>query len=167
MSKLVAAGEFHVGQVGGHTVVKRVTPVVSAAPDYAAGDTVGTLLGLDNIARKAKGSGRVTGIQVKSLVAVANPLIAHLFDADPAVGSTFTDNAAMVIAAAGKTKLLRSVALAAFAGQGAGVYWSVNAVDIAYDLAAGRKLWLALEATGAINLASASDLEVIVAAQNN
>ena len=64
---VLAAGEAHVGQVGGHTGVLTVASVVSAGAIYAAGDALGGRLDLTSAVRVSGGTGIIQGITIIDL----------------------------------------------------------------------------------------------------
>lgn len=140
---------------------QRVVPVTTATPDYSSGDAVGGLLTFTDFVRGSPGGGKITRIFVKSKVAIAVDCILHLFDANPSA-STFADNGALTIHADDWAKVIKSqlIVAADFVTQGAGLTQADKSVSIPFETAGAPNLYAILEARGAINLASASDLEV-------
>jgi hypothetical protein len=148
---------------------------VQATPDYADGDSVGPLVTMTNFARAGGGSGIVTRFALRSLISIGVQNFVHIFDSNP-TASTFTDNAALVIHANDRDKILKTIAIAAadwVTPKGASPWYTVELVGVGaaipylyYDLSAGRNLYFAIEADGVINFASTADLAAIVTAEN-
>lgn len=154
----------------------RPTVAVQATPDYSDGDSIGPLLNLGNVARQIGGTGIITRLQLRSAINITVQMFAHIFDSNPSA-STFTDNAAMVINAADKSKILKTIAIAAadwVAPKGVNPWYTVELVGtgatlpyLYYDVVAGRSLYVALEADGTINFGATDDLSMILSAENN
>jgi hypothetical protein len=148
---------------------------VQATPDYSDGDSVGPLVTMTNFARAAGGSGIITRFSLRSLINIGVQNFVHIFDSNPAA-STFTDNAALAIHANDRDKILKTIAIAAadwVAPKGASPWYTVELIGVGaaipylhYDLSAGRNLYFAIEADGAINFATTADLSAIVSAEN-
>lgn len=167
----------------GFTRVARPSLTVQATPDYSDGDCVGGLITLDRFARTSPqgdgvgGSGILTRLTLRSLIDISVPVIFHLFDANPSA-STFTDNSAMTIHANDRSKLLKSIEMAAADladPHGAESMYVAELLGpggvfdgyLPYELPSGRDLYLAIEADGTINFSSAADWSLIVAAEQN
>ena len=91
----IAAGETHIGEVGGSTINVAVTPAITAGA-YSALDTIG---GIQTIANAARATGKPTTLQsiiIKDLAMVSPNFKIWFFNANPATG-TYTDNAALDI----------------------------------------------------------------------
>jgi hypothetical protein len=86
----IAAGETHIGEVGGNTFLIPVTPVIGAAA-FTAGDFVGGKLTLANAGRVAAGSGIVHSLSIVDAAKQAAALRIYLFKAD--LAGTYADNA--------------------------------------------------------------------------
>ena len=98
-----AASELHIGQVGGEGIRIQVTPTISAAAIYAAGDAVGGLLTFANAARVTGGSGVIKNVLLIDDAGQDAALELWLFNA------TFTamaDNAAWAPSEADLRKLI-------------------------------------------------------------
>ena len=158
------------------TKVAKPAIVVQATPDYADGDAVGGLITLADFARLDGGSGGLTRIGLRSLIAGFDVTV-HVFDEDPAA-STFTENTALVIHADDQDKILRSFSVAAadwVAPQGSSPWYTAELIEpgiaasfLSYQSADGsRDLFFACEADGAINFGTVADLTAIIAAENN
>lgn len=165
-----------IGAVGGFSRVVRYSLAVAATPDYSDGDAIGNLLTLSDFARVAAGSGLITRLQLRCTMNPGVQSFVHLFDANPSA-STVTDNAAVVIHANDRSKILKTIAIPAASWvtpKGASPWYTVELVGpkgglndyIAYQLAAGRDLYVAWEADGTINFGT-DTVEVLVSAENN
>lgn len=156
---------------GGITRSMRATPACSATPNYADGDNVGGLLTFTDFVRGAPGSGLLTRLAIKSKVTITVNTFFHIFDTNPSA-TTFTDNAAQAIHANDWTKILRSILIDStdWILMGTGLYQAEKVIAVPYEIdtsASSRNLYGAIESDGVIDLASASDLEVILGAESN
>ena len=98
-----AAGEAHIGEVGGNTLPIVVTPVIGAAA-FTAGDFVGGKLILANAGRVAGGSGIVQNLSIVDAAKQAAALRIYLFKTD--LAGTYADNAVESFTAADMLKLI-------------------------------------------------------------
>lgn len=160
---VLGAGEAHVGQVGGFTVVATAAPTVSTSA-YAPGDVIGVKMTFASLARVAGGSGLVQMISIfcKSAQTFACDLI--LFHTDPS-SSTFTDNAALAVNAADFDKVLGVISLVAGSWTNLGTPSFAQAIQLAmaYKLPGGvTDMYGVLVARGTPTLVSTSDIKVAV-----
>ena len=91
----LAAGEAHVGQIGGTVAVLTPTVTVDAAL-YATGDNMGGKLTLTGMTRIAAGSGMVQSVVITSKTLATFTADVIFFNADPST-STFTTNVAQAL----------------------------------------------------------------------
>lgn len=91
----VAAGETHIGEVGGNTSIVSVVPVVSLVT-YSANDVVGGKITLTDAFRKNGGSGILQSFALHNLTLQTIGMSVFLFHDDPSNG-TYTDNSALDI----------------------------------------------------------------------
>jgi hypothetical protein len=136
-----------------------VTPVVSASPDYSSGDSIGGVMTVAGVSPSAGQPGVLTYVRATSLVAVGADIDLLIFNANPAA-STFTDNAAAVVDPADLAKIVGVVTLTSAAWKalsGTQVVQGVTA-QVPVNGQAGKDIYVAGIARGAINLASAADL---------
>lgn len=92
---VLAAGENHLGEVGGKTAMITPTITVSTTPAYSAGDSIGGKITLTGALRVSGGTGV---LQSLTLLGRSNQKFAgtlQIYNADPAA-ATLTDNAALV-----------------------------------------------------------------------
>lgn len=139
-------------------------PVVEATPDYATGDLIGGKQEFADAVEEIKGAGAIRGLTITSAVALSTQIDCIFFDADP-VNTTFTENSAFALHANDLDKVIGAVKVDtffAFSANAMGVP-SFGEMCIPFNLTAGTSLWVAMVARGAINLASASDLQVRIA----
>lgn len=148
-------------QRAGFRSMVRVTPPMTATPDYSDGDAVGGLMEFANVVREGANSGAIERIAIKSKIAPGVGVVLHLFDASPSA-STYADNGALSIHANDFPKIVRSIVIASadFVDVEAGGYQVEKAVNIPFSLASGTSLFGIIEADGTINAGSASDFEV-------
>lgn len=127
----LAAGENHIGSVGGTTA--QITPslTVSTTPAYSSGDNVGGKLTLSNIVRVSGGSGVIQSLLVVDASNQKAAFDVLLFNADP-TNTTFTDNGALTINSADVAKIVRRISVAA------SDYVTVGGVAVA-EIAVGGK----------------------------
>lgn len=136
-----------------------VTPVVSATPDYAAGDAVGGKQTLTGAARKESG-GEVV-LQSLTVIDKSNQkkdLTILIFDSDPTV-ATITDNSAFVFST-DISKLIGKVNVADTD------YETIDSIAIAtlrnlgleLKASGSAHLYAAVVATEALNLAAVDNL---------
>lgn len=79
LNSAIPAGENHIGQVGGSSVVVAVTPTITGGA-YSAKDAVGGLLTFANAARVSGGSGVVHAVTIIDNDSEAAELVLVLFD---------------------------------------------------------------------------------------
>lgn len=160
--------------MGLHTTVAKPTLVVDTAA-YADGDDIAGKIPVP-VARGKGGAGLLTRIQLRSRTNITVQTFLHVFDRDPS-GSTFTPNAAMVLAAADYGKSLKTFTIAAadwVAPKGVNPWYTVELLAptvlpvLAYDLdPEASMIYMALEADGAITFAGAAYLGLIVCSDND
>lgn len=156
-----AAGEAHIGEVGGNTGACSAVPTVQAAA-YAAGQVLGGKLTLSGLARIAAGTGIIQTVDLYSKAAQTAAVDVLIFHADPS-GSTFADKAALALAVADFDKLSGIVHLSDWTSLGTPSITQALGIGMAFKLPAGLVDGFAvLVARGAITPASASDLKLAV-----
>jgi hypothetical protein len=90
-----AAGEAHVGEVGGNSTTITPTATVSTSPAYTAGDDVGGLLTLTSALRAAGHNVVLQNIMILDRANQKPTGSIFIFNGNPAA-ATITDNAAFV-----------------------------------------------------------------------
>lgn len=136
------------------------TPTVSTTPAYTAGDTIGSKITLANAVLISGAEASLKSLTITDKSNQKPALEVVIFNADPA-GSTFTDNAALVIAAADATKVIARVTVAAgdwVTIGGIGV--ATVAVDRVLAASGGTTLYAALQAAGTPTFVSTTDITV-------
>jgi hypothetical protein len=88
------------------------TPVVSTAPAYTAGDSVGTKITLLNAVLAGGGEASLKSVTITDLSNQKPTLEILIFNSDP-TGTTFTDNGALTLASADLAKVIARVTVAA------------------------------------------------------
>lgn len=138
-----------------------VTPVVSASPDYSAGDAVGGLMTFTSVCKTTN------TIQVNSVTITdkANQAVAYdlqLFSSNP-TNTTFTDNSALDVNTSDLAKLLPVISLNTtdhFSYVSNGIS-SLSSLDSGgFVTVSGGVIYGILVARSTTNLASVSDLVV-------
>jgi hypothetical protein len=151
------AGEAYIGRIGGDVLTASAgTPAVTAAA-YAAGNVVGGLLTFAGAARTAAGSGLVQAASVISKSAQTAILDLLIFSANPAA-STFTDKAALSVAAGDLDKLVGVIHLTDWTSLGTPAIVQAVSAGLPFKLAAGTALYGVLVARAAMTLTSTTDL---------
>lgn len=166
LAPVLAAGEAHVGKVGGETAVVAAAPAVTASSAYASGNVIGTKFTLAGLARVAGGTGlmQMASIQCKSAQSFACDMI--LFHTDPSA-STFTDKTALSIAAADFDKIIGVISFAAGAWTSLGTPSFAQAIQLgmAYKLASGQvDGYGVLVSRGTPTFSSTTDIKAVVKA---
>lgn len=163
----IAAGENHVGEVGGRVV--RLTPVaqpvVSASPDYSAGDAIGSAaLDFTAAVRVAAGNGFIRSVTIRSKVDITAQIDVVFFNAVPA--ATITDNGAVAFGTSDLTKMIGFAKVTDWVNLGT-IAVGYKECNVPIKLASGTDIYAVLVARGAINLASTSDIDVEIAVDQN
>jgi hypothetical protein len=135
----IAAGETHVGEVGGNSAIVSIVPTITAGA-YSAGDVIGGELALTNAMRVTSGTGVLHSLVLFDADNEGAAMEVMLFDSNPS--GTYTDNGAPTWNAADEAKFLGKVSI------GTGDYITVNAVK----LLCKTNIGLAVAANGATDL---------------
>lgn len=153
------------------SVIKRktssATPVVSTSA-YATGDVIGSKLTISNAARIDGGTGTIESVVVHSKSLQTALFDVVFFHADPSA-STFTDNAALAVAAADFAKVCGIVNFAAanWTALGTPSQAEKHRLTIPFDLTTGKDLYAAIVSRGTPTLASTSDIQIEVYVTQN
>jgi hypothetical protein len=135
----LAAGEFHVGQVGGATAA--VTPPITVSTAiYAAGDVIGGRLTLTNAVRITSGTGILQDISMTTADAEALACRILIFDSQPATNPT--DNNAFTWGSGDRARLLGVVDVAS------GDWITVAGTGICHK----QQIGMVIAANGSLNL---------------
>ena len=154
-----AAGEAHIGEVGGNTTLIAVTPTVTAGL-YTANDVVGGIQTIANAVRISGGTGILQSVVVQDLAMQNAVLQIFLFSATPGTG-TYTNDAEMDLDDADAGLCIGVIMVAATD------YVSVkdNSIAIVRNIGlpiklAATSLFAVIKTTGAPTYASTSDLKL-------
>lgn len=159
-STSLAAGENHIGQVGGLITATASTLTGSTTPAYSTGDCIGTLLTFSNISRAIDKTGLIQQALVFTKSSQSTPIDLILFYANPSA-STFTDNSAISIAAADFNKIIGVAHIVDWSSLGTPSVGQVNNLAMPFLPVTGtRNIYGVLVARGGITLTSTSDVEV-------
>lgn len=155
----LAAGEAHLGEVGGNIIMVAVNPTVSASPAYASGDVMGGLLTFANAARVSAGSGLLQSVTLnfKSAQTAATDFV--WCGGNNPTGTTLTDNAAVAVAAADYNKC-RVIHVTDCTSLGTPSVCAADNLAFPFSLASGTTGYGFLVTRGTPTLASTSDVEV-------
>jgi len=158
----VAAGETHIGEVGGNTTTVTVSPTVTAGA-YHANDCIGGKLTLANAARAAAGSGLIYTLTVQDLAAQNAILEIYIFNADPSNG-TYTDNGAVDIHDTDMGYCIGRIDVAtsdykSLADNSMAFPKDMRAIP--FKLASGTSLYAIIRTTGTPTYAATSDLKLV------
>ena len=156
----LAAGEAHIGQLGGESIAISQTPTVTAGA-YSANDAVGGLLTFANAGRVATGSGIIKSVLILDDAGQDVELELWLFDA------TFTamsDNAGWAPSEADLRKLVAIISTEDGAWFAAGTPSAARIeTSQGYNLAAaGTSLFGQLVTRGTPTYAATDDVTVII-----
>lgn len=158
---ILGAGEAHIGEVGGKTVVASATPTITASSAYATGNVIGSKMTFAGLGRIAGGTGlfQMASIHSKSAQTFACDLV--LFHTDPAA-STFTDKTALAVNAADFDKVLGVVHINDWTNLGTPSFAEATQLAMAYKVSAGQTdVYGVLVARSTPTFGSTSDLKVI------
>lgn len=142
----------------------RHVALVTQAAAYASGDLIGGKISWEQ--RAPDQGGRLLRLTCKSLTSVGVASTMYLFDANPS-NTTFTENGALALNSADRTKLIGAVAIASGDwlnySAAAGLYVADKAIDIPYWLRNGeRTIYGALVIGGVHTPGSIADIEAIL-----
>ena len=160
----LGAGEAHIGEVGGKTVVSSATLAVTASSAYASGNVIGGKMTFAGFGRVAGGTGliQMASIHSKSAQTFACDLV--LFHTDP-TASTFTDKSALAVNAADFDKVLGVVHISDWTSLGTPSFAEATQLAMAYKVASGQTdIYGVLVARSTPTFGSTSDLKVIAKA---
>lgn len=150
---------------GPNTKIVRISPPVSATPDYSVNDVIGGKMLLDGIARVTGSGGIINSITMTSKVDIPSGITIDilLFNSDP-TNSTFTDNAALAVNVADLPFLIPGIAnLSTRISLGTAVAFSSHNLGIPVDTLTTDDIWAVavVRGSGVVNLASTSDIQFI------
>lgn len=132
-SSALTAGEAHVGQVVGNTVIITLTPTLTVHATYIAGDYVGTsavAMIFDNIAIIANGSGIIQSAEL--IDSAANTVPAELWLFDSAITPP-NDSAAWTLSDADAKKLIGVIPFSTYYVSGANSVAPISNLGIAFQ----------------------------------
>lgn len=151
------AGEAYIGKMGGDVLTAAAAAPAVSTTAYAAGNVVGGLLTFTGAARTAAGAGLIQAATVLSKSAQTAALDLLIFSDNP-TATTFTDKAAVSIAATDMGKLVGVIHLTDWTALGNASIAQAVAAGLPFKLATGTSLYGVLVTRAAMTLASTSDL---------
>ena len=161
------AGQSNIGNVGGVTTPKCVTPTVTTGSSYGANYVVGGKLEFTNLFT-SKGSGIIQSVSVTMKDAETSGFKFIPFISDPS-GTTWTDGAAAAIVDADKTKVRGPIPLNVNTQLG-GAFSIQYAYGIGLAIAPGTTSLFGVLVTDAalsVQFAGASDVQVCITTLND
>jgi hypothetical protein len=146
--------------LAGATAVVTAAPTVQAAA-YASSNVIGGLLTLAGMARLSGGTGLLHMVSLFTKVANPPAIDVILFNSNP-TASTFTDKAALTVAAADFDKIAGVAHVSDWTSLGASVsFGQATSLAIPFQLQAGQTTaYAALVARGAITFGSTGDIKL-------
>lgn len=143
----IAAGETHLGEVGGNATAIVVTPTIGAAA-FTANDIVGGKLTLTSALRVSGGSGELTNLLLVDASKQNVPLNVFIFNAD--LAGTYADNAAEAVTAADWLKCIGAISIlgADYITLANASLVSLGGIGMAVKAAAGTTLYGLIVTTG-------------------
>lgn len=170
----LAAGEEHLGEVGGVTLVAKASPTVDTS-GYIANDALFSKQAM-TVARIAAGSGRLTRIAVRSRTVVTVQMFLHIFDSDP-TASTLTRSSPVSIHANDQARILKTLSIPpsqwnSLRGQSP---WltaellgiSAEMTNLGFKLASGTDMFFVVETAGVHAPGTTTDINLIVESESN
>jgi len=126
---------------------------------YTAGYNIGGLQTLANAARVSAGGLTIQNMSLSDKGGKAKNVLAYIFKANP-TGTTFTDNAALVVADADLPKWICTVRITEHQTQGTKSMSMASNAGCAVKLTTGTSLFVALVAGEAVTYAATGDLNL-------
>ncbi len=162
-SEVLAAGDNHIGNVGGETAVVTSTITMSAAGAYATGEYMGTSTTPQSFAaasRVASGTGVIKSIFISDKITNANVVMELWLFSDAFVAPT--DNAAWAISDTEQLTFLGAIDIVTTgwkANVNGQVYYD-GTICIPIKLGSTKALWYALVARGTTPAFTSGDLTI-------
>lgn len=164
----IAAGETHIGEVGGKTIVLKPTITVDTGI-YAANDILGALVvsGVVTLTGAARISG---GTVVLESVALfdddneKNPITLLFFDSAPS-GGTYVGNGALTLSTADKAKYVGRVNIAAgdYETQGGEAFACIKGIGLAMKASGSADLYMIpMITSGTPTYTAATDIQIVL-----
>jgi hypothetical protein len=150
----IAAGETHIGEVGGHCITADANPVLSVAGAYVAGDFVGTSstgITFSNVVRVAGGSGVIESAVLVDKALQSASVELWLFDT--AVAGLPLDNAPFTITDASALTLIGVIPFQVYYASALNSVSSVKGLGMTFN-ATASDIYGALVTRGTPTLAS-------------
>jgi hypothetical protein len=144
------------------------TPTVSASPDHSTGDCIGSLLTFQPVVLAAGHDATIQAVTVQCKVANTSAMDLILFNANPAAtvtASGLTDNTAPTSHVDDLAKVIGVINITKWTSLGNGSQAIGEANNLAFPVElATTAMYGVLVARGTVNLASASDITVMLRA---
>lgn len=159
-----ACSEANPLPVRGDVVLITASPTVSTTA-YAADDVMGGKMTFANVALRAGGTGLIQEVSLAFKSSQTSPIDFVFCSSDPS-GTTFTDNAAVALAAADYNKC-RAIHVTDCADLGTPSVCTAGNLAFPFDLSSGTTGYGFLVSRGTPTLGSTSDVEVQVRVLRN
>lgn len=155
----IAAGENHLGSIGGNTFTLAVTQVTNASA-YEAGDAVGGKITITDAMRVSGGTGFLQSIQIIDKGNQKAALELLIFDSDP-TAATITDDTAFAYSTDLSKQIARiSIGAADYATIDGKASVSMGGLSRTLKASGSANLYAALVTTGTPTYTSTSDIIV-------
>lgn len=155
-----AAGESHIGEVGGRTLFPRPAITIDTAA-YAAGDTIGGIVTVSGAVRVSGGTGILQQLTLTDMANQKPALDIRFFESSPSHG-TYTDNNATVLDAQDQAVALGRVSIGVgdWLATGSVATCTIRNIGIGLKAASGTSIYMVITAaTGsAPDFAAGTDL---------
>ena len=149
--------------VGADTAQVSFTPTITSGSAYSAGYTMGGIQTISNAMRVSSGKGTIASLLVTDASNQKSAIDILFFDSTPS-GGTYTDRAALVLAAADLPKLVRKVSVAAsdYVTYGSYAIADIGAICKAISANGGTSLYALIVCQGTPTYTSTSALSLKV-----
>lgn len=161
-----AAGENHIGEVGGNALTIANAQTVTASSAYASGNAVGGLVTLSNAARVTSGSGLVQSVIIDTKSAQTTSTDVVIFNANPS-GSTCTDKTAFSVAAADFDKIVGVAHVTDWTSLGTPSVGQAQNLAMPFALSSGTTLYACVVTRGTPTYAATTDLSLALRVLRN
>lgn len=160
---LLNASENHIGEVGGKSDIFNPDALVVTAGAYHANDVIGGLLTLSNAVRVSGGTALLQSLFVLDAANQKAAMEILVFNSNPSA-STFTDNAAPVIHADDRAKIIRRISVLAsdYVTIGGLAIADISPGSRVVKAAGSRNLYMVITTPGTPTYVATSDLSVSV-----
>lgn len=156
----IAAGENHLGEVGGSSTEVTVNPTVSTSPAYSSGDNIGGKQTLSNALRVSGGTAMLVGIMLLDRSNQKPTGQIFIFNADP-TSATLTDNTATAFSTDDqKVIAMIQIASSDWVTVNGKAYCNLRNLGILVKATSGTTLYAAFNTTSTPTFAATTNLQI-------